>query len=45
MCKWHMTVTLPDQNDLAFRWSVVDDGGGILVAPAVQNLTINLKEA
>lgn len=35
---------LPDENDLDFTWSITDDGGGILVTPAVQNLTVNLEE-
>lgn len=35
---------LPDENDLDFTWSITHDGGGILVTPAVQNLTVNLEE-
>lgn len=36
---------LPDENDLDFWWSVIDDGGGILMTSTIQDLTINLKEA
>lgn len=35
---------LPDENYLDFRWSVIDDGGGVLVTPAVQDLTVDLEE-
>lgn len=35
---------LPDENYLDFGWSVIDDGGGILVTPAIQDLTVDLEE-
>lgn len=35
---------LPDENYLDFRRSVIDDGGGIMVTPAIQDLTIDLEE-
>lgn len=35
---------LPDENYLDFRRSIIDDGGGILVTSAVQDLTIDLQE-
>lgn len=44
-CKQKITRHVPpDENDLDFRRSVIDDGGGILVTPAIQDLTIDLEE-
>lgn len=34
----------PDENDLDFRWSVIDNGRGVLVTPAIQDLTVDLEE-
>lgn len=33
----------PDDNDLDVGRGVIDDGGGVLVAAAVQDLTVNLE--
>lgn len=35
---------LPDENDLDFGRRVIDDGGGVLVTPAVQYLPVDLEE-
>lgn len=35
---------LPDENDLDFRRSVIDDGGGVLLTSAVQDLTVDLDK-
>lgn len=40
---WRLDV-LPDENDLDFGRRVIDDGGGVLVTPAVQDLPVDLKE-
>lgn len=36
--------TIPDENNLDFGWSVIDDGCCILVTPPIQDLTIDLEE-
>lgn len=34
----------PNEDNFDFRRSIIDDGGGILVTPAVQDLSIDLEE-
>lgn len=43
-CHQEIIHVLPDENYLDFRRSVIDDGGGILVTPAIQDLTVDLEE-